>query len=853
MSIAHIQDILPEVAAPSRYLGNEINAVRKDLSRVKLRMALAFPDLYEIGTSHFGIQILYDILNRREDTAAERVYAPALDMAARLQERGLPLTSLESGWPLARFDIIGFSLLYELNYTGVLSILDLSGIPFSSADRDDTHPFVIAGGPCTCNPEPVADFFDAMVIGDGEAVVIRMAETWLEWRAGGDRRRERLFEAWSDIPGVYIPSFFDPEIDDQGYQRLKPRRAGYPRVSRAFVPHLEDTAFPTAPIVPFGRPVHDRLRLELSRGCTRGCRYCQAGMIYRPVRERSPQKVLALCNAALDATGYEDVSLLSLSTGDYRCILPLMEQLLRRHACDHVALSLPSLRAGTLTPELMTLIKSVRKTGFTIAPEAGSQRLRDVINKNITDDDIQATVRDAFAQGWKVIKLYFMIGLPTETQADLEALVELVQQLKAVRVTGNRRPKINVSVATFIPKAHTPFQWSRQISLQESRRKINWLRDQLKSPGIQFKWQNPEISMLEGLWARGDRRLSALLVKAYESGCRFDGWSDHFKFDRWSDGLEACGIDPEQAVYRARGLDEPLPWDHIDMRISRAFLQAEREKALAGEATEDCRDGACQNCGVCDFDQIAPRVFQAPEPGASPRSRRATEKMSANLEKAVVRFAKTGAARFLGHLEMASVFKRALRRGGIPLHYSQGFHPNPKIVFEDTLPLGMESLCERMIITLKTPMTNAAIVRRLRPQLPEGLAVLACEGFRRAKAAALAVDYRATLKDAVFPEAPLETLARASHFYIERQNRKGRLKKIDLKAMVKSIERVAPDTLVFRLEHRTDALVRPADLLAHLFQLAPGAIRHARVTKLNMQPCQRPSCDSPPDNPNPSG
>jgi radical SAM family uncharacterized protein/radical SAM-linked protein len=834
MSIEHIQAILPDVEMPSRYLGNEINAIRKDLDKVKLRFALAFPDLYEIGTSHFGLQILYAILNRREEIAAERVYAPALDMEAHLRERKMPLTSLESGWPLRRFDIIGFSLLYELNYTGVLNILSLAGLPFLSADRDVAHPLIIAGGPCTCNPEPVAPFFDAIVIGDGEAVIIQMAEAWLTWQAGPDRRRQRLLEAWSEIQGVYIPSFFEALIDDHGFQQLNPRRNGYHRVTRAILGQLEDTAFPTTPIVPYGRPVHDRLRLELSRGCTRGCRYCQAGMIYRPVRERSPGKVLDLCSASLTSTGYEDVSLLSLSTGDYRSIAPLMEQLLKRHAADRVALSLPSLRAGTLTPELMALIKAVRKTGFTIAPEAGSQRLRDVINKNITNDDIQQTVRDAFEQGWKVIKLYFMIGLPTETQADLEALVELVQRLKAIKGPGNRRPKINVSVATFIPKAHTPFQWCPQISLEESRHRIKWLHDQLKSPGIHFKWQNPEISMLEGLWARGDRRLSHLLLKAYASGCRLDGWSDHFKFDRWCAGMEACGIDPEEAVYRERGMDEPLPWDHIDMQVTRDFLSAELDKAMKGEATDDCRDGACQNCGVCDFDQIQPHVHrpQAPRESASPDS--VTGGETGPLEKRVLTFTKTDSARFLGHLEMAAVFKRALRRAGISLHYSQGFHPNPKIVFEDTLPLGMESLCERLIITLRQPMADTEIVRRLRSQLPPGLSILSCEVFRRVKDAAPAVDYRVQLVDATFPDQPLEILGRQPHFYIERLNRKGRLKKIDLKAMLTSIKRARSDLLEFTLRHQLEALVRPTDLLRYLFKFDADVIRRARITKLMM-------------------
>jgi radical SAM family uncharacterized protein/radical SAM-linked protein len=840
MSIEHIQDILPDVEMPSRYLGSEINAIRKDLAKVRLRIALAFPDLYEIGTSHFGLQILYTILNRHADIAAERVYAPALDLEAHLRERQMTLTSLESGWPLRRFDIIGFSLLYELNYTGVLNILSLGGLPFLSADRDESHPLIIAGGPCTCNPEPVAEFFDAIVIGDGETVIVQMAEAWMAWKDGADRSRASLLEAWSDIQGVYIPAFFEPRYDKLGLARLQPRRKGYHRVTRAIIGQLEDAAFPTAPIVPFGRPVHDRLRLELSRGCTRGCRYCQAGMIYRPVRERSPQNVLDLCSASLTTTGYEDVSLLSLSTGDYRCIGPLMEQLLTRHADERVALSLPSLRAGTLTPELMALIKKVRKTGFTIAPEAGSQRLRDVINKNITDDDIQQTVGDAFEQGWKVIKLYFMIGLPTETQADLEALVDLVQRLKAIQGPGRRRPKINVSVATFIPKAHTPFQWCPQIRLEESRRRINWLHDQLKSPGIHFKWQNPAISMLEGLWARGDRRLSHLLLKAYAAGCRLDGWSDHFNFDRWHASMAACQIDPRAAVYRGRGLDEPLPWDHIDMRVTRDFLVAEFEKAMAGEATGDCRDGACQNCGVCDFNRIQPQVHQPPALPPSVRLDSPAPYKAQRLAKCVLTFAKTDQARFLGHLEMAAVFKRALRRAGISLHYSQGFHPNPKIVFEDTLPLGMESHCERMVITMQRPLADAEIVRRLRAQLPPGLSILSGERFQGRKAVA-EVDYRVQIIDGAFPDQPLETLHRQPYFYIERESRKGRLKKIDLKAMLKQIKRVRPDVLEVTLRHQAGALVRPADLLRHLFNFNADVIRRARVTKLKTHYDSRPT------------
>ena len=512
MTVDSLDDILPFVEKPSRYLGSEINIVRKDPGRVKLRFVLAFPDLYEIGTSHFGMQILYHILNADPDIAAERVFAPGMDMETILRNTGRPLFSLESRESISRFDIIGFSLLYELNYTNILTILDLAHIPFLASERSPAHPLIIAGGPCTCNPEPVAEFFDAIVVGEGEDVILEMTAAWLRWKEDARSEKESLLKRWSQIEGVYIPSFFKFRIDDRGIQTVTPRYSNYTKIRRAIVPDLDKISFPEKPIIPFGNPVHDRLRLEVSRGCTRGCRFCQAGMIYRPVRERSPEHLLSLSANSIAATGYEDISLLSLSTGDYGCIIPLMERLMARFASEHVAVSLPSLRAGTLTPELMKLIKKVRKTGFTIAPEAGSQRLRDVINKNISEKEIVDTVKDAFNLGWQVIKLYFMIGLPTETDEDLEALVGLVKKLRKIKDPNGRRGKINVSVATFIPKSHTPFQWAGQISLAESQSKINWLHHQLRLPGIQFKWQNPEVSRLEGLWARGDRRLSRLLI-----------------------------------------------------------------------------------------------------------------------------------------------------------------------------------------------------------------------------------------------------------------------------------------------------------------------------------------------------
>ncbi|MEK6193027.1 MAG: TIGR03960 family B12-binding radical SAM protein, partial [Deltaproteobacteria bacterium] len=436
MTPKSIQDFLPLVERPSRYLGSEINTIRKDLSKTGVSFALAFPDLYEIGTSHFGIQILYQILNKHPDIAAERVFAPAEDVEALLRSSNAPLTSLETNTPLKKFNIIGFSLLYELNYTNILTILDLAGIPFLAKDRDAAFPLVIGGGPCACNPEPLADFFDAFVIGDGEEVALKMAKAWLECRKTNGIEKAAVLDAWSSITGVYIPAMFPVRYNNRGFQVADhtPEEAirQPEKVTRAILADLDSAEFPQAPILPYGKPIHDRLRLEVSRGCTRGCRFCQAGMIYRPVRERSEETLMKVSRASLDQTGYEDISLLSLSTGDYSCISSLMASLMATFESSHTAVSLPSLRAGTLTPELMAQIKRVRKTGFTIAPEAGSQRLRNVINKNITRDEIVETVKNAFGLGWKVIKLYFMIGLPTETDQDLQGIIDLVEELRKI-------------------------------------------------------------------------------------------------------------------------------------------------------------------------------------------------------------------------------------------------------------------------------------------------------------------------------------------------------------------------------------------------------------------------------------
>ncbi len=835
-----LQDILPLVKHPSHYLGTETNALRKDPEKTRLRFALAFPDLYEVGMSHVGIQILYHILNTRQDIAAERVFAPGVDLEARLGAGRVPLCSLESGMPLSDFDIVGFSLLYELNFTNILTMLDLSGIPFFARERDESHPFVIAGGPCTFNPEPLSDFFDVMVVGDGELVVLELADRWLAWKDSG-ADRDALLKTWSGLQGVYVPSFFQRDMNSMGLQVVTPQFPEYRTVRKALVLDLNQVPFPAHPVVPFGKPIHDRLSLEICRGCTRGCRFCQAGMIYRPVRERAPDHILSLAEHALASTGYGEISLLSLSTGDYSAIQGLVEGLMGRLATERIAISLPSLRVGSLTTELMEQIKRVRKTGFTVAPEAGSERLRKVINKNVTEEALEETVRSAFQLGWKLIKLYFMIGLPTETEADLEAIIALVKRLQQSCPPSGRKGRITVSVSSFVPKAHTPFQWCPQMSLEESRDKIHMLRRKLKGSGLRLKWQNPEMSLLEGLWARGDRRLSRLLVGAYDAGCRFDGWSEEFQYRRWLEAIEACSVDVDFYTTRVRDLSEPLPWDHIDCGVSKDFLKSEWEKALLGSQTLDCRDGECSFCGVCDLETIKPVTFDAQtslkvaeRPNARPKS--------LSYKKLQVCYAKRGQARYFGHLELVKIFIRAFRRARIPLRFSEGFHPAPKLSFESALPVGIESLEERFVVEMSIHVAAETVIERVNRELPEGLRITACHPLDRRQPglAPKQAHYEVTLKQGIFSESKLSGFLEKKTYPLTKRNRKGRSKTVNLRAFVKKLRLLSPKTADMILEEQAGQSVRPKDVLRHVFDLSEESVMLAIIVKTNREESDLP-------------
>ena len=829
-----IFDFLSLVNKPSQYIGSEVNSVKKDLNAIDLHIALAFPDLYEIGTSHFGLQILYHILNQEKYIAAERVFAPQVDMAQRLRQQRMALASLETQTPIGRFDIVGFSLLYELNYTNVLLMMDLANIPFFAHQRDDTYPIIIAGGPCTCNPEPVADFFDAMVIGDGEDVILQMCTVYRDWKSRPSRTKSELLKSWSEISGVYVPSFFKTVRSIDGFQTTIPCDATVEKVSRAIVPDLDRTPFPDVPIVPWGKPIHDRLRLEISRGCTRGCRFCQAGMIYRPVRERSLENLLALAEKALKSTGYEDLSLLSLSTGDHSCLVPLMEQLMSETNRHPTAVSLPSIRADALTPTLMKLIKTVRKTGFTIAPEAGTQRLRDVINKNISEADIVKTVSDALSLGWQGIKLYFMVGLPTETQEDLEGIVDLVKKLLQVKGQTHRPAQLSVSVATFIPKPHTPFQWASQARLEASEAKIKWLKDHLRLSRVRVKWQNPETSLLEGLWARGGRELSNLLVKAYEKGCLFDGWSDQFQFDLWQAALRETNVDIDFYTTRERVTEEPLPWDHIDIGVTKKYLMNEWQTAVEGKSTPDCRWGECTGCGVCDHNEIAPKIYGKNKyPAFDPPN---MESLSSDYKKIHLVFSKTGPSRFLGHLELVNTIMRALRRSDIAIKYTEGFHPKPKMSFQDALPVGLQSLKESMVLTVHASQHPKFIFETLSPLMSDGLTLLSVEEIKGKNDINNRISpkttYSVILKDGFFDQKDLKYFQNNHEFLMTRVNKKGKQKIINQKDFVTELILVSPKEITLTLQSQNQATLRPADVLREIFHLPEDQVKLADITKL---------------------
>jgi radical SAM family uncharacterized protein/radical SAM-linked protein len=817
-------ELLLRAEKPSRYTGAEVNSIRKD--KADVRFALAFPDTYEVGMSHLGFQILYSILNELPQVAAERCFAVWPDRESQLRESILPLTSLESQIPLTDFDIVGFSLQYELSYTNVLNMLDLGAIPLKRADRRDGHPLIIAGGPCCFNPAPLADFIDAFVIGEGEEAVIEITEAI---RTGKKQKLSRgdLIGSLAQIPGIYIPAVHKKD------QIIKKRKA----IDLNLWPH------PQKPVVPVMQTIHDRIILEIARGCTRGCRFCQAGMIWRPYRERNSSLLMEMAQKALQATGHDEISLLSLSSGDYSCIEPLIKDLMKRYYSSRVALALPSLRVESLTGTIIDEIKKTRKTSFTLAPEAGTERMRQIINKGNTAEDLLATVDKVFTAGWKSVKLYFMLGLPGEEQSDLEGIIDLSNQ--ALR-TAKNRGQVTISLSTFVPKPHTPFQWHGQLSTDETYKRQNFIRERIKKRNLTVKWHDARMSLLEGLFSRGDEKTGALLETAYQKGCRFDGWGEILRFDLWQEAIKETGIDPEYYL-RERCTTEILPWDNIDCGVSREFLIQERNRSLESAATEDCRYASCQNCGVCDSPEtknIFSESTQLADVDTSITARPATRNAGTNLPPKVYRliFTKLDRARFFSHLELSMALIRSLRRSRIELCYSEGYHPHPKISFATATSVGMESKHEYMDITAREYSGDLnALIAEINSALPYGIEV---SDMRMLSYSAkdLAQSLRGFIYELRLPanidtdrlstiKENMDKFLATPSFNIQRLS-KGKTITKDIRPFIESMSLdIVNKKVDLTIRHAQSGSARPVDIISNILGYNSGELCQIRVVK----------------------
>ncbi len=794
--------LLLTVEKPSRYLGTEVNSVHKDRSEVQVRLALCFPDLYDIGLGNLGLHILYGILNAVDGVWAERVYAPARDMEEALRGAGLPIFALESKDPLAAFDGIGFTLQSELTFTNILNVIDLAGLPLRTRDRREFDPLTFAGGPAVFNPEPLAPFMDFFVIGDGEDIVLEIAEVFRTIPG-----REARLDAFARIPGIYVPERYPMDVLPDG-RVLPPLDA--PKIVKRTTASLDAARFPVATVVPFTEQVHDHVSLEVLRGCTQGCRFCQAGMTTRPVRERTLPNLDDLMQRTLDATGYDDVSLVSLSTCDYSRVRSLVDQAVRIAKPRNVTVSLPSLRLDSFSVELADMVAETRRSGLTFAPEAASPRLRAVINKWIPDEDLIGMSSQAFQRGWDHVKLYFMIGLPTERDDDVLAIADLCQRTVKAGREHNRGATVRTGVSTFVPKPFTPFQWAPQITMYDTDRKQRLLGDRFKTmKGIKFGRHHPEETFLEGLVSRSDRRSADLIEAAFRNGARFDAWGDLLDFPAWDKAIRSTGFDVEDAL-RERSVDERLPWDHIDIHVPKAWFAQDWARAVELQHAEDCRHSRCHRCGVIDAlrplcahmlrDNIEgakeEKVWKRSEPAAATEAPLPVQRLRFHIGR-------TDDPRFLSHLELQTAWIRALRRAKLPVAYSLGFHPMPKVSFSSALALGEESTAEFLDVVFTARLLPGEAAERLRAAAPGGFHVYgALEVGLKAPALMGTVD----AADYAISGAPdvrdrIDVILQSREILVERKSKsvEGRID-IDIRPMIRSLSQSPEGRILVALQ-----------------------------------------------------
>lgn len=833
---------------PSRYINSEVNSIHKEAS---VKVALAFPDVYEIGMSHLGLKILYKIINDLPFASAERVFSPWLDLEAEMKTKGILLSSLESNLPLKDFDIVGFSLQYELSYTTFLNMLYLGGIPLRSEERNNSsparrYPLVIAGGPCTVNPLPMSPFIDAFLIGDGEEAIKDILDAFSKWKIEGDGKRETLLRSLSKIEGMYVPS-----VHSSGFSNSSIINRQSSIVKRRFIESLDNAPYPDNPIVPYTSIIHDRVNIEVSRGCPMGCRFCQAGMTYRPVRERSPEKVMELAENSLRNTGYEEVSFTSLSAGDYSCLLQITREFNKRFAKNKIALSLPSLRVASINHALLKEIRTVRKTGFTIAPEAGTDRLRRVINKDFKEEDFEQALKILFEEGWHNLKLYFMLGLPTEDGEDIEAIPKMAMQaLKIAKRYTKRFVNINIGVSPFVPKPHTPFQWYGQNPSGELKRKKDYIKDALTRKGFKIKGHDVEMSLLEAAFSRGDERLGQLIEKAWSLGCRLDGWSEVFDFEKWKMAMDLTGIDVVDFAKKTFENSDVFPWEKIDIGVTKEFLWKEYQKALSGDITADCRK-ICHHCGlgcktsvisyqssvstqsiVNSQQSLVKNSDQCPMTNdQSVNSLPITRHPSLNTYvrrfnpvKIRVEFSKTGRLKYLSHLELITLLQRAMRKAGVPLVYSTGFHPSPNIAFGPPLGVGISGLSEYFDMEIIPPFDLVINSRKLNDILPEGIYIkdMAARPANTKSLSSFITRYEYEIK--------YKDLSGAYRFLSEKEINIQREKHtINLRPMVEESRLTNEDTITLIVVDQGKIKVRLGELLPLIFNTPLEKLKIVRV------------------------